>query len=191
MRDRVLWWPLLAATLVVGVPAGLSGYGIGDAFPLPATWLLGAVAAVLLGIVFAGAMAWCLLRGRWRQAASYGLVILAYAVLAPPPFSRAQSMQQERLGNLLRFLASYPVAARPMRTQPPGTDGLVRRPWGTRGFAGMENDAYLVFDPVGRFSAAAQGAHPDGDFGLACPIVDTQPLLPPWVILTTYGCTLP
>ena len=55
----------------------------------------------------------------------------------------------------------------------------------------MENDACLVSDPEGQFSAAAQWAHPDGDFGLACPVVDTQPLLPPWVILTTGECTLP
>lgn len=191
LRDRILWWPLLVMTLAVVMPAGPRGYGIEGGSPFPATWLLGALATALLGIVFAAAVMRSLLRRHWRQAISYGVAILAYAAFVPPPLSRTDYLQQEHLGNLIRFLTSYPIIAWPMQTQAPGAGGLVLRPWSIVGFGGARFIAYLVFDPIGRSPSAAQRAHPNGDFGLACPIMDVQPMAPSWVILTTYNCVLP
>ena len=187
-EDRIVWWPFAAAVVVVAVPVACRGYDIGQDFPMPVAWLLGTLAVIMLGAVLLLVLIWHVLRRHWLRAVSCGWVIAAYAALFPPPFTREQSMQEARLGNWVRFLVSYPSVAQPMRTQAPGPDGLVRSYWGGWGFVGAENDTYLVFDAPGRFAVPA--SHPDGGFGLVCPIVNVQPMLHPWVIVTTSNCTL-
>lgn len=125
-NDRFVWWPLWAAFMVVGVPAICRGYGIGQDFPMPVAWLLGTFAIIVLGAVLLLALIWHLLHRRWLRAVSCGWIMIAYAALFPPPFSREQFMQEARLGNWVRFLVSYPWVARPMRTQVPGPDRLIR-----------------------------------------------------------------
>ena len=50
-EDRVAWWPLAAAGVVVAVPVACRGYDIGQDFPMPVAWLLGTLTVIVLGAV--------------------------------------------------------------------------------------------------------------------------------------------
>ncbi len=180
--DRVVLWPL-------GLAVGLAVFVIViDAFidDLLAA-LLWIVGEPTLGIGFCCGLALNLWHWRWRRAVSFaGVIGLYFALGALAGGNHVEAW----ISNWLRFLVMYPAYATDAPSRTPAPDGLIRYLWRGYGFAGMENDDYLVFDRTGRFSAKQRRAHPDGDFGLTCEIVATQPMVGRWVIVTTFNCDL-
>lgn len=179
--DRIIWWPLGWIAGPAGVLSALETHGTSPLVLLP--WI--AFLAVL-SLVFCCAMVWNLCCWRWKQASSIAVVIGVYvafgALSGGPKFDWP--------ANWIRFLFAYPLYAIDAADRTPAEDGLIRYWWGGYGFAGLENDDYLVFDRTGRFSAKQRRAHSDGDFGLTCEIVATQPMVGRWVIVTTFNCDL-
>ena len=179
--DGVSWRP---AAVTAGTVAALGAmWACGGALLAMLLWGL---ALMWLGPWFCSALVWHLSQRRWRRAASYAAAIGAYAAL----WAGLGARHLQRVGDWEFFLVAYPFYARDAAARSPGADGLIRYPWSERGFAGMNNFEYLVFDPAGRFSPQAQQAHPDGKFGLACTIVAVRPMLGDWVVVTTYNCVL-
>lgn len=180
-EDRVAWRPMAVAAGAVAA-LGAAWVLLGD---LPAL-LLWVLALSWLGPFFCYALVCYLSQRQWRRAASYAAVIGAYAAL----WAGLGVRHLQWAGDWERFVVAYPFYALDAASRGPGADGLIRYPWSGRGFAGMNNFDYLVLDRDGRFSAEAQRAHPDGEFGLACPIVAVRPMPGQWRIVTTYNCTL-
>ena len=58
--------------------------------------------------------------------------------------------------------------------------------WRGWGFAGLENDAYLIFDPSNRLSLVTADAN---SLGINCEIVESRQMAPFWRLVITFNCT--